>query len=52
MNEKELIEFRALLQGCLIRNYQMSLTMHKEQERIEDLLRILDSHLIKENLCQ
>ena len=49
MNEKELIEFRNLIKGCLIRNYQMSLNMHKEQERIEDLLRILDAHILKES---
>lgn len=48
MNEKELIEFRALLQGHLIRMYNHSLNIHKEESRIEDLIRILDSYLIKE----
>lgn len=47
MNDKEVIDFRNLLQGHLIRMYGHALNLHKEQERIEDLIRILDTKLIE-----
>lgn len=49
MNKEELNNFRKSLQSQLLRFYGLSLNLHKEQERLEDLIRILDSHLIKES---
>lgn len=50
MTKEEIISFRNLLQGQLIRTYNLSLSLHKEQERIEDLIRILDTYILREVL--
>ncbi len=52
MTKDEIIKFRNLLLGVHIRTIHMALTLHKEQERIEDLVRILDTHLIEGKSCQ
>jgi len=48
MTVKEMTDIRNLLQGQLIRTYHLSLDLHKQQEHIEDIIRILDTHIIKE----
>lgn len=48
MNQKELIDFRNMLRAQLVRTYHLALDLHKQEEHIENLIRILDTHLIKE----
>lgn len=47
MTNEEITGFRNLLKGMEIRIIHLSLDLHKEQERIESLIRILDTQLIK-----
>ena len=46
-DNKEITEFRNLLLGCQSRIMSVALAIHNEQERVQDLIRILDSKLIK-----
>lgn len=48
MSDREITEFRGMLVGCQIRIAQMALALHKEQERIENLLMITETWLIKD----
>lgn len=48
MTKEELIHIRSMLQGQLIRTYHLSLSFHKEQEHLEDLIRIVDAHILKQ----
>ncbi len=48
MNNQEIIDFRNMLIGCQIRITQLALALHKEQERLENLMRITDTWLIKD----
>lgn len=50
--DKNIVELRRMIVGSQIRISQMALSLHKEQERLEDITRVLDSLLInkeKEN---
>ena len=48
MTKKELIELRQMIQGSMIRVCQLSLTLHKEQERYENIISIIDSYILLE----
>lgn len=48
MIKDELIHMRNMLKGQLIRTCQLSLSLHKEQEHIEDLIRIVDAQILKQ----
>lgn len=48
MDNKKIHDFRNMLFCSQIRISNMALELHKEQERISDLIRILDTFLIKE----
>lgn len=47
MNDKEIGDLRNFLLGSHIRITNLALSLHREQERILDMIRILDAHLIK-----
>jgi hypothetical protein len=45
--DKELLELRSLMHGHQIRIIHLALTIHKEQERIDDYIRIIDAMILK-----
>lgn len=47
MTNDEIIRLRNLLLGTHIRISNMALSLHNEQERITDLIRVLDAILIE-----
>lgn len=48
MTKDEIINIRNMVRGQLIRTYHLSLSLHKEQEHLEDLIRILDAQILKQ----
>lgn len=49
MVQKEIYDIRNLLRGHEIRISKMALELHKEQERVADMIRIIDTIILKEN---
>lgn len=45
---REIEDIRQMLISSQLRISHLALSLHKEQERIEDLIRIIDSMMIKE----
>lgn len=46
--ENNIIHIRNLVKGQLIRTQHLALKLHKEQEEIEELLRLIDVQILKE----
>jgi hypothetical protein len=46
MTSKELHDLRNMLKGSLIRVTQISLSIHKEQERLEDAIAVIDAAIL------
>jgi hypothetical protein len=47
--KNDLLHLRGIMQNALIRMYQRALELHKEQERLEDMLRTLDTIILSCN---